>query len=521
VKPVDGGTEVLRVGGAGDQSSPRWTPDGRYLAYVSQHKAGSPLFIVPADGGTPKELFETNIPTLEFGGVPMGDRPWSGDGRTLLISMPTKSQQLAVHRVDRTTGNAEPITFPPPGSDDLYATYSFDGNRIAFRRTLDGKGAIMLMPAAGGEPEVLLRDEFSYEDLAWRPENRRIVLESSRGTAVRNLFEIDIVTREVRQLTAGTRSTNMVSVSRDDRILFSTFEHDQFLFRVDVETGERRQLTSHVGENRFARVSPDGRTIAYASGRTGNSEIWLYHLDGRAETRLTDDEGEDVKPEWAPDGRRLVFLSNRDEGGHRLYVTNADGGTEPRLLTDQATNWGRGSSSLLSNNPVAWWSPDGETIAYRVIGDAGPELWTVGADGVGGSKRFDGVTGFDWYLDGRRALISRRIGTEEELIAIDLDSGRESSLFTGPLQQFDVAPDGSAVTFSYGPGHLAMGLAVLALEVPADPAGLPRAIGGPRTVVPAEGSVHIHTGGWFPDSRSVVYTQDRDYGHIYELVKKE
>ncbi|UCF66037.1 MAG: serine/threonine-protein kinase [Acidobacteriota bacterium] len=520
VKPIDGGQAVVRVGGPGDQDAPRWTPDGSYLAYVSQHKPGSPLFLVPSDGGTPRELIATNIPTLEFGGVPMGDRPWSSDGETLLVSMPTESQRLAVHRVERASGRAEQITFPPAGSDDSYATYSFDGKQILFRRSIEGKGALMLMAAEGGDPEILLRDEFSYDGMAWRPDNRRIVVEAARGTAVNNLFEIDVVTRKIIPLTAGTLSTNGVSVSMDDRVLFSSFWHDQFLYRVDVETGEQVQLTSHARDNRYARVSPDGRIIAYASNRTGNSEIWLHYLDGRPESRLTDDEGEDAKPEWSPDGRRIVFVSDREDGAFKLFVTNADGGTEPRLLTDRATNWGRGGSSLLANNPVSWWSPDGEIIAYRVIGDAGPELWTVGSDGVGARTRLDGVTGFDWYRGSRWALITRRSGTEEKLLAIDLDTGQEQTLFAGALQQFDVAPDGSAVAFSYGPGHLAMGLAVLELEEPADVGGLPRAVGEPRYVVPTEGTWHVHNGGWSPDSKSLVYTQDRDYGHIYELSER-
>ncbi len=171
-------------------------------------------------------------------------------------------------------------------------------------------------------------------------------------------------------------------------------------------------------------------------------------------------------------------------------------------------------------NPLSRWSPDGETIAYRVIGDEGPELWTIGPDGLGARKRLDAVTGFDWYRNGRQGLITRRRGTEEELLAVDLESGREQTLFVGALQQFDVAPDGSAVAFCYGRGHFAMGLAVLRLESPSDPNGLPRAVGEPEYVVATEGSWHVHNCGWSPDSKRLVYTQDEDYGDIYELVRK-
>jgi len=499
VKPVEGGDAVVRAGGPGEQIAPRWTPDGRYLAYISKHEPGSAVFLVPADGGTPRKLIATNIPTLDLTAAPMGDRPWSSDGETLLVSMPTETLQLAVHSVDRATGDAEQVTFPPAGSDDAEATHSFDGKRILFRRLIEGKGSLMIMPAEGGEPEVLVRDEFSQGSAVWRPDNRHVVFQSSRGGSSTNLFEIDVETREVRPLTRETRNIPTVSVSRDDRIAYALFWHDTFLYLVDVETGEREQLTSHALNNYNARFAPDGNTIAYASNRTGNDEVWLHHFDGRPETRFTNDPALDAYPEWSPDGRRLVFLSDREEDTPKLFIANADGGTGARLLIDQTVAWP-------DNIRASQWSQDGRFIAYRVPGKSGPELWTVRPDGLGASKRLEDVSGFDWYLDSRRGLIIR--------------TGREQSLFVGAFEQIDVAPDGSAVAFCYGRGHEAMGLAILKLEPGPNPDGLPRAVGEPEYVVPTEGSWHVHNGGWSPDSKRLVYTQDEDYGHIYELVER-
>ena len=49
---------------------------------------------------------------------------------------------------------------------------------------------------------------------------------------------------------------------------------------------------------------------------------------------------------------------------------------------------------------------------------------------------------------------------------------------------------------------------------------LPRALGEPEQVVPTEGTWHVHGGGWSPDSKRYVYTQDRDYGDIYEQIER-
>ena len=452
----------------------------------------------------------------------MGDRPWSNDGRTLLVAKPAENGFYAVHVVDGTTGEARQLTFPPGGSDDSFPTYSFDGEQILFRRVIDGRGALMLMSATGGDAQRLLQDEFNYHRGAWRSDNRRVVFKRSQpgGTAIENLFEIDVVTRQVRSLTHGTRRILSFSVSADDRIVYTPFWHDQFFFVVDAATGKREQITSHSGDNWEPRFSPDGRTVAYSSTRTGGAEIWLHHRDDLTETRFTDNDHMERKPEWSPDGRRLLFVSDRDGGVPKLFVANTDGGTEPRVLVDQPISWGtHNSNSTLSYNRVAQWSPDGETIAYRVIGEAGPELWTIGADGRNASKRLDDVTGFDWFLDDRRGLITRRRGTEDELLAVDLASGRETPLFKGPLQELDVAPDGGAVAFCYGPGHGVMGLAVLKLASQT-PDGLPRAVGEPEFLVPTERTWHVHSVGWSPDSKNLLYVQDEDYGDVYELVRK-
>ena len=517
VKPVAGGDTVVRATGPGDEATPRWSPDGKYLTYVSTSEPGSFVFLVPPHGGSPRKLIATDMPALDIDMISqaMGDRPWSSDGRTLLVSRVTPSGQLAIFRVDRDTGDAEQLTFPPVGSHDLGASYSLDGERVVFVRRIHGRGTLLTMSGAGGDPEPLLEDKFDNLMPAWRPDNRRVVFRSIRGGG-ENLWEIDVATGSIHQLTYDTQGNFGVSVSADDRIAYLPYWHDTFLFSVDVETGGKHQLTAHTKDNFGARFSPDGRTVAYHSTRTGDSEIWLHHLDGRPETRLTDNPSWDLYPEWSPDGQRLVFASNRD-GPFKIFTANRDGG-EVRLLVDQPISL-RGPHPV-NAELVCRWSPDGGRIAYLVAGHEGGALWTARPDGGDARKVLDNVIGFDWYRDSRHAIFTRQRGSENELIAVDLETGLEQVLFVGPLMEIDAAPDGSAVAFCFGRGHLGMGLAQLRLEPPSAPGDLPRGIGEPEYVVPAEETWHVHNGGWSADSKTMVYTRDMDFGNIYELVEK-
>jgi Tol biopolymer transport system component len=521
VQPVAGGEAVVRASGPGTETTPRWSPDGKYLAYVSSSEQGSPVFLVPPHGGAPRKLISTNFRTLDVDmfSRSMGDRPWTADGLTLLVSRVDALGHTAIYRVNRDNGEAEQLTFPPPGSTDQGATYSFDGQQIVFQRRSDSKGALLTMPAAGGDPQGLLADGFDNLAPAWRPDDHHIVfLSNRRGEGGSDVWEIDVNSGSLRQLTFETNRVMYVSVSADDRVAYVPFWHDTFLFAVDLMTGKRRQLTSHTKDNFGARFSPDGQTLAYHSTHTGTSEIWLHYLDGQQETRITDHESWDLYPDWSPDGRHLVFVSDRQDSRYKIFIVNSDGGGE-RLLIDQPISF---YSPLLpvNANLVSRWSPDGEQIAFLVGAKDSTTLWTVQADGEGARKILENATGFDWYRDNRHGLYTRRHGSESEIVAVDLETGEEQSLFVGPLTEMDVAPDGSAVAFCSGRGHMAMGLAVLKLEPPSEPGGLPRAVGEPEYVVSTEGTWHVHNGGWSADSKSIVYTQDKDYGDIYELVER-
>jgi serine/threonine-protein kinase len=518
VQSTAGGPPTLRLALPGDEVSPRWSPDGKTIAFVSSGR-GSPIYVAPAHGGDPRKLIETGIAALDIDSMQMslGDRAWLPDGERILVSLTVPTGQLAIHRVDVGDGSTTQLSFPHVGTDDFSASLSFDGERIVFMRREHGRGSLWSMPADGGEPE-LLYDESDCGEATWRNDSRHVVFQTDRGEGFANLWELDTRTRELLPLTSETRWIYGFSVSNDDRIAYTPFWHDTFLYVIDAESGVTRRITDHVADNFGARWSPDGRTVAYHSTRTVACDVFLHHLDGGPETNLTDSPHWDAFPDWSPDGETLLFASNRDgDGKIKMFLVNRDGGNVRRLL-DQPLSLRAPSPANASL--VARWSPDGHEIAYLTAGDGGTSLWTVAADGTGARARLDGVKSFDWYVDERRGVISCIRDGEEQLLAVDLETGAEVLLYTGAHAEVDVAPDGSSVAFSAGPGHLGMGLHTLALERPASPGGLPAASGEPVAHEPPDRNWHVHFAGWSPDSKSLVYTRDEDYGDVFELVER-
>ena len=190
--------------------------------------------------------------------------------------------------------------------------------------------------------------------------------------------------------------------------------------------------------------------IAFASNRDGNPEIYVMDANGRNQRRLTNHPNNDWSPSWSPDGKRIVFMSNRDGHVHfhgwstyEIYVMDADGGNQQRLTENRKIDW----------DPV--WSPDGKRIAFASDrkGDLQNfEIYVMDADGRN-QQRLTENRGDDgspsWSSDGKQiAFRSDRKGNPE-IYVMDADGGNPQNLTNNPGG--DVSPAWLNSPFSVSP----------------------------------------------------------------------
>jgi len=141
-------------------------------------------------------------------------------------------------------------------------------------------------------------------------------------------------------------------------------------YRMSSTVQSNPERLTRTGSTWFPVFSPDGSTLAFHVGR----DVYTMPSGGGELRRLTHDPANGMYPSWAPDGRRLVFMTWRS-GRTELYVMNADGSDQRKLMDVD-----RGDAI----DPR--WSPDGSRIAFVHMPDGmngnAARICTVGADGA-------------------------------------------------------------------------------------------------------------------------------------------
>jgi len=347
VVDVNGGGAHPFTRGPRRDTAPRWSPDGRWLAFVSERekKGQGQLHVMPADGGEAVRLTD-----LRPG---VTSPAWSPDGRWIAF----------VSRVggwEEPTDEEERERSKPPR---VIEVLKYRSNGVGF--VYDRPQQVFVVFADGGPARQLTAGAFDNHHPAWAPDGQRVAFVSPRHA------------------------------DRDE-------DGAADVFTVPVGGGEARQLTRTEGPVSWPAFSPDGRTVAYvghtdARGVSRHHRLYVVPADGGAPMCLTATLDRNCEPmmgaagpQWLGRTGALLFQVE-DEGDVPLYrIAAAGGGAAERLIggTRQVTAFSA--------------TGDGAFIAFTATDDTSPpEVFVCRADGTGERQLTD--LNRDWKDEVARA----------------------------------------------------------------------------------------------------------------------
>ncbi len=160
------------------------------------------------------------------------------------------------------------------------------------------------------------------------------------------------------------------------------------VFAAESDGSGLRQLTKSAGYDAECAYSPDGKSIVFASDRDGNPDLYIMRSDGSEVRRLTHSPGYDGGPFFSPDGKRVIFRADRKQDDHlQLFVIDADGRGECQLTAHcDVVNW------------APFWLPGGRSVVFTTSlhGHYNYEVYLLNIESgrhrrVTFSPRFDGL----------------------------------------------------------------------------------------------------------------------------------
>jgi serine/threonine protein kinase/Tol biopolymer transport system component len=384
---------------SGRSYDPSLSPDGKYLAFVSDRDGEERIWLKQLASGE-------EIALAERGGNPR----ISPDSGTLLFE-----REGEILRVPLLGGTARRIARGRGG------IWSPDGREIAFVRTSESRAQIFRTSADGGAEQALTEDPDFIGNVAWSPDGARLAFtRSGRVNAIgsRSLRVLELATGEVRELLrlpagsaavdglvwdgnadllyvwsptqAGRRamllrrlplsggepttlysfssSPGRIELAGPGALIFDFAEIRQSLYEVVAGDPLRRSLTGGPTIDRQPAFSPDGQRIVFSSDRSGGVDLWALDLATGGVRRLTFDAADDWDPHWSPDGRHLLWSSNRS-GHYEIWIADIDGSGARQVTAD----------GVDAENPSM--SADGEWVVYSSGNPAHRGIWKVRPDG--------------------------------------------------------------------------------------------------------------------------------------------
>ncbi|GAA6204600.1 amidohydrolase family protein [Thalassotalea sp. SU-HH00458] len=486
--PIAGGEAKALMTDIAWQMQPRFSPDGKHIAFTSDEDGGDNLWIMKADGSEGKAVSSETFRLLN-------SPAWSPDGNYLVGRKHyTGSRSLGAGEVwlyHKTGGSGVMLTKRPNEQKDLgEPAFSHDGKYVYFSQDATpgktfhyskdsekGIYKIKRLELATGEIDVIVSGKGGAIRPVPSPDGKYLAY-VSRDDFQSNLYLYDLKSGEERKIFTGLDRDmqetwaihgvypNMAWLPESEGMVFWAGGH---INKLDIETGKSSVIPFHVKTTkkiqtnlrfqqdidqdnvdikmlRDVEVSPDGRKVVFESlGHIYIQSIAKGKTTGKAK-RLTRQKAHfELNPSFSRDGRKVVFATWDDNKLGAIRVVSTRGG-KGKVITDEPGKYIEPS-----------FSPDGKTVVYRKVSGGAilDPKWGLNA-GIytvatkGGKARLITESGVKPHFGANNEHIYLiQQGKKTQLVKVNLADKKTQALYQGKFAtEYQVSPDGKHLAFA-------------------------------------------------------------------------
>ncbi|HYI12412.1 MAG TPA: PDZ domain-containing protein [Thermoanaerobaculia bacterium] len=374
--PVAGGDARRLTSDDGMEYFPKFSPDGRWIAFTGDYSGSRQVYVMSVDGGPPRQLtFYNDVGNIPpRGGIDNRVLDWTPDGKNVLFlphRLPWSDRMGRPYIVPAAGGMETPLAIPEGGG----GMYSPDGTKIVYtpierefrtwKRYRGGRAQdVWTYDLVANKAEQLTSNQYTDNQPVWI--GNTIYFTSDRPDAGGkeatrlNLWSYDLATKQERKVTSHTDYDVLWPSADRTQVVY---ESGGYLYRfaggqsarlpIRVSGDFRNTLPYHrnVRDNiEWFDVSPTGARAIFAA----RGDIFTAPAKEGEVRNISQTPGiRERDPLWSPDGRWISYLSDRD-GNYEIYVRAADGSDAERQITKDGKSW--------RFTPV--WSPDSKLLAY-------------------------------------------------------------------------------------------------------------------------------------------------------------
>ncbi|MBN2399127.1 MAG: PD40 domain-containing protein [Candidatus Aminicenantes bacterium] len=423
--PASGGDARRLTSHPGLELFPKISPDGRWIAFSAEYSGSRQVYVMAAEGGTPRQLTYYNDVGImpPRGGYDYEVLDWTPDGSQILVRCnrtPWGERMGKYFLVPLAGGLEKPLPIPEGGS----GTFSPDATRIVYT-PIEREFRTWKRYRGGRAQDVWIYDlqhntsrrltDFPGTDQHPIWIGNKIYFVSDRDLTL-NIYSFDLKTDQIEAVTHYRDYDILWPSGRSGRLVY---ENGGYLYRLDLDSGREHRLRVNLNFDNsnilpyFKNVSdfissydisPSGKRAVFEA----RGDIFTVPEKEGLTYNLTDSQGvREIFPAWSPDGRSIVYYS--DLGGeYEIFLRDANGAGQPLQLTFNSRiwrfppKWSPNSRMLLFADKNQWlqildvasrkitvvdkarrhditdynWSPDSRWLVYSKDGDSGQDaIW--------------------------------------------------------------------------------------------------------------------------------------------------